>query len=342
MWTAPVSVRNIHGNDRVDRAVRGIEEAWQTGRPDLVQYCRNLGPDRSVSELSLIIKADLRCRFRLGEQPRVTEYLELFPEFRAQSERMLSLIYEEFCLLEERGARPDVQEFCERYSDWKDSLVSQLRHHSLLSQIVAPQVSPVFPRSGEQFEEFLLQEELGRGGSARVYRANDKRLGGRDVALKIYFDRGSEASILGRLDHPHIVPVHSTPFQAESRLRGLCMPYRPGVPLDEVIRRLSLATKPGPCGALAIWNALTDETNGVHKSSTVVKNPSSAWPEGPGWQSFPIRGSFAEGVAWIALKARRSPPTCPLARYSTPRRQTGERSVGVQRRPAASRFQSRI
>src|SRR5438445_403748 len=98
----------------------------------------------------------------------------------------------------------------------------------------------------EQVEQavrrFHAEWQRGRGGAAGVYRARDESLGNREVVLKVSADRGSEPSILGRLEHPRIIAVLSVATQPETKLRGLCMPHRPGRPLDEVIRRL------GPAG----------------------------------------------------------------------------------------------
>ena len=64
---------------------------------------------------------------------------------RADS-RVISLIYEEFCLREEREASPDVEAFCDRYPAWKDSLASQLQYHRLFSQAAGcVRPVPAFP-----------------------------------------------------------------------------------------------------------------------------------------------------------------------------------------------------
>ena len=201
----------------------------------------------------------------------------------------MSLVYEEYCLREERDGRPDTAEFCARYGAWKDSLESQLHYHRVLSRVAtaAPAV-PRFPGPGERFEQFLIHEELGRGGAGRVYRASDESLGGREVALKVSLDRGNEPSILGRLEHAHIVPVHSVVLHQDgdgTKLRGLCMAYRPGLPLDEVIRRVEPISR--PADARVLHDALRSAA------------PCDLAPGGVGWDSFPSHGSYAEGVAWV-------------------------------------------
>jgi len=224
--------------------------------------------EHPATDLAARIKADLQRRYALGERPAVAEYLERFPSLLKAKDQVVSLVYEEYCLREERGEALDPDQFCDRYEPWRDSLESQLRYHRILSQVVgATPIEPRFPEPGEYFQEFRLGSILGRGGAARVYLARDQKLGDRRVALKISPDRGEEPSIQGRLDHAHIVPVLSVARQPETGLRGLCMPYRPGRPLDEVIRRVDPASKkPKTAGILG-----SDPDRGGRRSARAVR-----------------------------------------------------------------------
>ena len=241
-------------------------------------------------DLAERLKTELRGRFAKGERPTAAEYLVKYPEIAADKNKVLSLIYEEYCLLEEINQSPETIEFCERYADWTNSLQEQLQFHKIFSQVADPPLlasSARYPEPAEQFATFLILSEIGQGGAARVYLASDEDLGRREVVLKVSADRGNEASIQGRLSHPNIVPVLSVARQSESNLRGLCMPYRPGRPLDQVIEKLFESGK-APDSAIAIWRALAPAAG---------KHPE--FPEGPGWDNFPIEGTYSEGVAWI-------------------------------------------
>ncbi len=103
------------------------------------------------------------------------------------------------------------------------------------------------PLSGQSFDRYQLQEPLGEGGMATVYRAFDTRLE-RPVALKVIrtdyhadpqflkrFER--EARALAQLNHPHIVQVldvgeqQGIPFVVMEYLGGGTLKARIGRPL---------------------------------------------------------------------------------------------------------------
>ncbi|WP_165251612.1 serine/threonine-protein kinase [Paludisphaera soli] len=301
---------------RVGREIHRFERLAE-GRRDLAlrPYWSEREPHASLSPLerlvclSGLIKADLRRRFELGEPVAVSAYLDQFPQLRAADSRVVSLVYEEFCLREERGEVLDVDSFCDRYPDWKDSLVSQLGYHRILSLAagLAPP-KPNFPDVGDEFEEFSLLAQIGKGGYSRVFLAADRSLGGKRVVLKVSIDRGQEAETQGALDHPHIVPVNAVVYQPAQKLRGLSMPYRPGLPLDEVIQRVR---RPGahPPSARSLWEALVEGVREGSATAPLDDDLAAALKAGPvsdGWRGFPLQGSFAQGVAWIGLVIARA------------------------------------
>jgi serine/threonine protein kinase/tetratricopeptide (TPR) repeat protein len=306
--------RGIGGPDRVDLAVQRLEDEWRRhGAVDLNRLwmeqkrVQSVEVEDPVLLLSELIKTDLRCRYARGQSPSVSEYLETFSELRGANSQVLSLIYEQFCLGEERGDRIDVEAFCARYPQWADSLRSQLQYHRLISQAAGARPEPPsFPNPGDTFEEFQLLSLLGEGGTSRVFLARDLSLGGKQVVLKVSLDRGQEPKAQGALEHRHIVPVNSVVF-GDRQLRGLSMPFRPGLPLDSVIKRV----RPGdrPRSAMALWQTLVEGTEipthaAVREDSDAVCRDAdvrAAGPQGDGWEGFPVRGSYPQGVAWIVM-----------------------------------------
>lgn len=94
---------------------------------------------------------------------------------------------------------------------------------------------PVFPRIGDGIGGFRLVSELGRGAFGRVYLAEESGLGNRLVALKVSLPEGEEPRLLARLQHTHIMPIHSVHDNPESGFRLMCMPYFGGANLAQVL-----------------------------------------------------------------------------------------------------------
>jgi serine/threonine protein kinase len=93
------------------------------------------------------------------------------------------------------------------------------------------------PQPGKRFGDFEILSLLGEGAFAKVYLARQVSLG-RQVALKISANRGTEARTLASLEHNHIVQVFSEIVDAENNLRLLCMQYVPGTTLHCLIHEL--------------------------------------------------------------------------------------------------------
>lgn len=93
----------------------------------------------------------------------------------------------------------------------------------------------IFPEPGSELAGFRLLSVLGQGAFARVYLAEQTDLGRRLVALKISEAQGDEPQALARLQHAHIVPIHSLHDDPDTGLRMLCMPYLGGANLAQVL-----------------------------------------------------------------------------------------------------------
>jgi serine/threonine-protein kinase len=91
---------------------------------------------------------------------------------------------------------------------------------------------------------YVIQRQLGQGGMAVVYQAEDQTLPGRFVAVKENFDRSQdaqdqfrrEAMILARLRHPNL-PQVTDHFVEPSGRQYLVMDYVEGDDLDDILSR---------------------------------------------------------------------------------------------------------
>lgn len=210
-------------------------------------------PERALRAMASAVKV----RWRNGERPDALRAVAELPALRYAKSIQLDLAYEEYCLRREAGESLDVEEFCDRFPHLKASLRRLVEAHELLEERpeLLDEQSFALPEPGDTFLGFELIEELGRGAFARVYLAREKALGNRLVALKIAPHGWAEADILGRLQHPNIVPVFSVTNDLDSPLTAVCMPYRGRATLCDVLDHL-LTMSAAPRRADAIVEAI--------------------------------------------------------------------------------------
>lgn len=113
------------------------------------------------------------------------------------------------------------------------------------------------PKLGEVLWGYRLLTELGRGAFARVYLAEQIELGDRLVALKVSRAEGDEPRMLARLQHTHIVPIHSVHDDPATDMRLMCMPYLGGANLAQVLEAAGARPAEG-VGKLSLVKALDE------------------------------------------------------------------------------------
>jgi eukaryotic-like serine/threonine-protein kinase len=136
-------------------------------------------------------------------------------------------------------------------------------------------MSPALPQPGDLLAGFRIVLELGRGAFARVYLAEEVSLGGRPVAIKVSRPDGNEPQMLARLQHTHIVPVHSAYDDPESGLRVLCMPYFGGANLARVLEA-SGGLMPTHHDGRSLVQALDEVSRGFTSQSKRALYPSGS------------------------------------------------------------------
>jgi serine/threonine protein kinase len=224
-------------------------------------------------------------QWRSGKVVKAEQLLADIPQIAADQEAAVRVIYEEFCLREERGETPDITEFYGRFPQWHEALAVVLECHHLLRGEPEP---PRFPAAGQSLGELQLIGELGRGALGRVFLASQPTLSDRLLAVKVTARTGQEHLSLARLQHTHIVPLYSIQDFPESNLRAMCMPYLGGSTWSAVLQ--------------ALHSQPMDRRNGQKIVNHLVQTRPAGAPElvgvGPAL-SFLSRSTYVEAVSWI-------------------------------------------
>ena len=171
--------------------------------------------DSSVERNPVEVLADeFLARQRRGERPSLGEYVARYPELAVEIQELFPV------LLDMEDARLDAAEL--------PGPAAGVGEHA--------------PRN---LGDYRILREIGRGGMAVVYEAEQESLG-RRVALKVLartaltsqqirrFER--EARSAGRLHHTNIVPVFGVGHAGN--VHYYVMQYIPGQPLDQVIKEV--------------------------------------------------------------------------------------------------------
>jgi eukaryotic-like serine/threonine-protein kinase len=144
------------------------------------------------------------------------------------------------------------------------------------------------PVAGADFLGFRLKAELGRGGLARVYLAQQEDLANRPVVVKVAPDLWGEAHTLAQLQHPHIVPVYSVhrrePFQV------VCMPYLGWTTFQDVLHRVQGQPSLPTAGSFLAK---------VFKAAPAGTNPASS---GDLFAQTLAGLSYVEAVVWLCAQ----------------------------------------
>ena len=274
------------------RLARRFEDAWRDPRRrprDRPDPARFLEGDAPPAAWLALLRADLNLRWDDGESVRVEEYRDRFPSL--DPDTMVALCYEEFCRREEDGLAPFPAEYDERFPSLSDRLRRVFDIHELVGNatstdlhVPGPEPTP-FPETSQTIGGFHLVEELGRGSFARVFLARERQLADRFVALKVARTGSREPQTLARLQHTHIVPVHSYRTDPATGLHLLCMPYFGRVTLARLLAEPSAKVAPTGRELLETLDRLDPPASGERRL------PSSA-------RATLARLSYARAIAW--------------------------------------------
>ncbi len=141
----------------------------------------------------------------------------------------------------------------------------------------------VFPEPGEHFDKFEIVAELGRGAFGRVYVSRQPDLANRLIALKITAMPLGESQRLAKLQHAHIMPIHS--LHQSNGMFALCMPLFGTATLKDVVDDFVMeqTTDPANRDSGSSNSRTCFQTSGRHFAATIERQqdrlPESVRPE---------------------------------------------------------------
>lgn len=221
------------------------------------------------------------------------------PPENAPRSVVMEWAYEEYYRLRREGQAPDLRDFCAQFPAHRSMLLGMFDAAKYLDDNLAGLAEVTratsadegvsWPTEGERRGDWTIVRELGRGTFARVYLAAEASTGDRPVVLKFSLHDGAEARTLGRLAHPHIVPILSAHREQATGLSIVCMPYLGGVPLEQLLARAAPPHAPRPRRAAVL-------IDGLHAVARPEDPP--AGPIDPRLH----KGSFIDGVLHLAIQ----------------------------------------
>lgn len=265
-------------------------------------HLRECMPDnsRSIPNVERRLRqacAEVAESVRRNAENAAAEVLSRYPEIASDDEAAIEILYAEYTALDESGRRPDTEKWLSRFPNQRIRLERLIKLHDFLSEsgtaesdTIRPQPSQISsfvgdglakpnesvrPGVSNDFGNYELIEEIGRGGMGIVYRARQKGLG-RIVAVKVIQSLASkgddhrrfqrEAEAVASLDHPNIVRVHEVGKQGDRPF--LSMEYVDGGALDSHIHRRSWSNHE----IAALTKSLADAMHYAHQQGIIHRD----------------------------------------------------------------------
>src|SRR5262245_59668242 len=110
-------------------AASRLWDLWCQGqRPDVDAFLAQAG-DLSPDEVAATLRVDQRQRWQAGERVLAEIYLQRHPQVRAEPETAVDLVFNEFLVRDDRGERPDAEEYLRRFPEYVEVLGAQIELH---------------------------------------------------------------------------------------------------------------------------------------------------------------------------------------------------------------------
>ena len=203
---------------------------------------------------------------------------------------LLSVVYAEYRLKRRAGEEINDEEYVRNYGEIGESLRRLIQAGRLINDENVIDDDEQWPRAGEEFADFLLVEELGRGAFARAFLAREGTMNDRHVVVKISRDVWDEASTLAQLQHTNIVPVHSVTPDDVTGFTALCMPFYGRATLADIIEQAASGTMMPTTARDFLQFAA--ELNAQDEAASVVKESEAIFAS----------GQYEDAILWVGAE----------------------------------------
>ena len=294
------------------QSIDDFVEAYESARDaealtNFVDFLPNTDHPLYQSVAAEVIRVDMEYSWNSGQKMRLAEYQQIVPDALGDRDVLGQVAFEEYRLRLRAGESVSSKEYRRQYGidteTWPQEIApaesSNGDSHAKLMQEALMLAENVhnFPTLGEDFLEFSLQQEIGRGAFARVYLAQQGELADRLVVLKVASGHSLEPQHLARLQHTNIVPIYSV--HRHDGLTAVCMPYfgvRTFADLLDTVRQKSgrLATEQN---LISTFLNRRDPTQLVpHKETSEI-----SLPAGPETKTLEIltKSGYVDAVVWL-------------------------------------------
>ena len=203
--------------------------------------------DAALRHIAIVelVKVDLELQWKSGARKDLAEYCEQYADLGSLATIPPDLVYEAYLVADRYGDDVCLAEFCEAFPQQRTAVLA-LAHRTVVQSTAMTRQKPRGEwQVGTRVGDFLLLANLGEGAFGKVFLARQISLG-RQIALKVTANIGSEAHTMATLEHDNIVQVFSEVILPEVNSRLLCMQYVPGTTLGKIIRQLSLRSGEAP------------------------------------------------------------------------------------------------
>jgi len=319
-----------------------LAHGWKTGNPTSLDVYHERYPDLAAEPVLLykIVCEEYTQRKNAGERPNMAEYRRRLaieqddwptakiasPRGDVPASRLTSLDPETSSKLDivlpadqidffPPTSRSPVDSLDRTRPGYKAARPGAKRSHSD-PEIDCSNFDPksLMPRVGEEFLDFSLLGELGRGAFGKVFLAQQGHLAGRLVALKVAPGLFNESQTLAQLQHTNIVPIFSyhdgAPFQA------VCMPYLGSTTLAHVLADirtnkcmpssgkdlLSTLNSRKKNSSLPDSNLRGSTASDFLYAETVILDPNAPAPSAPTALLELEDMTYVESILWLAVR----------------------------------------